>query len=300
MSLVLPGDDFFNAIAGAVDSQTKNRKKNLKRKERTDKRKADAPDEPPAKKAKTKSNIITTSQEQLKELETIFHSTSIYNSALDIAGVFTAIDNSPNYYYFYPLVLGPLRDKAGNAIKRTKEKGKPFKKAKEYIPAAGNPTLIFTTLNRVFTKLFPDKDPNLIRKWDVYRWNMEYYGPKLAGHAPDSKTYLAMLGNSRPLGGTGPSRSVHLVRDIHVSRFDRAIHVEEFFKGRKSKNLHAAVPETATVAPVSVLKEIETRLKDQKQSEAEAEMVVKKSVSTEDFATKAESDSEGEYSSESE
>ncbi len=301
MSVMQHGDDFFNAVACAIQSQTKNRDKNQKRKNRAEKRKIehDETEEPPTKKPKTKSNIIVTTPEQRKQLETIFHSTSIYNSAINLAGVFTSIDNSANYFYFYPLVLGPTRDSNGNVVKRTREKGKPFVKAQDYIPAAGNAAIIFTTLNKCFTKLFPDKDPTLIRKWDIYRWNIEYYGPKTAGHAPASQTYLAQLGNSRPFGGTSASRTVHLIRDIKVGRFKCAIHVNDFFEGRKKKDLHCVVPEDASVATVDILHKIEESIKEQKKAEAEAESDITKLTKTAGFAEKVDYDSESDYDSDS-
>lgn len=305
MSVMQPDDDFFCAINSAVESQASNRKKNLKRKRNAEKKKSsteESDEQPAAKKTKTKSNIITTNADQRKQLATIFHSCVIYNSLFGIKGVYTSVDAATNLFYFYPLVLGPPRDANGNVVKRTKEKGKPIEKAKDYIPAAANPAIIFTMLNKAFSKLFPKLDQNLIRKWDIYRWNIEYYGPKTAALAPSSQTYIASLGNSRPFGGTSALRSVHLVRDTGVSKFERAITITEYFKDLKDKHPVCPVPEDAKTASIDVLYNIKTRTEEQKKSEAEADAEVEKLVTTPEFSNKADfgSDSESDYASESE
>lgn len=302
MSLMSEGDDFFKTLSSAVTSQAKNREKNRKRKERAEHRKSvqDPADEPDSKKAKTKpkGNIIVTTPEQRKELEQFFHSTAIYNGALKIAGVFTSSDGAINYFYFYPLVLGPNRDAEGNVKKRKKPvKGTPIKKAEDYIPAAGNPTVIFTILTMAFAKLFPDKEGS-IRKWDIWRLNTEYYGPKVAGQAMTPKAYLATLGESKPFGGARTLKSVHLVEDIRVSRFTRAIHVKDYFEELKKFDLHGPIPGTARTLAVDILKQIRANTVNEKEAEAKAEKEVEKAVGDKSFASNAAAQDESDYESE--
>ena len=300
MSLMSESDDFFRTLSSAVESQAKNREKNRRRKERAEHRKTiqDPADEPDTKKTKTKSksNIIVTTPEQRKLLEEHFHSSTCYNGALRIYGVTTSCDNSFNYFYFYPLVLGPNKDSDGNVKKRAKPvKGKPFKKATDYIPGAGNPTAIFTNLSIFFAQHFPDKDASVIRKWDIWRYNIEYYGPKVASQAANPKAYLALLGESKPFGGARTLKSVHLVEDIRVSRFLRAIHVEDFFKERGRFDLHGPIATNGRTLSIDILHKIRENTSTEKENEAKADGEVQKAVKKTDFADKVQQESD--YSS---
>lgn len=300
MSLMSEADDFFKTLSSAVVSQTKNREKNRKRKERAEHRKTvqEPGDEPDAKKAKTKakSNVIVTSPEQRKLLEQHFHSSTCYNGALKIYGVTTSCDNSLNYFYFYPLVLGPNRDANGEVKKRAKPvKGKPFKKATDYIPGAGNPTFIFTNLTIAFARIFPDKDASLIRKWDIWRFNIEYYGPKVAGQALAPKAYLGLLGESKPFGGARTFKSVHLVEDIRVSRFQRAIAVQDFFKERGRFDLAGPLPTDGRTLNIEILQKIRENTMIEKENETKADAEIQTEITKPEFASKAQRESD--YSS---
>ena len=111
-----------------------------------------------------------------------------------------------------------------------------------------------------------------------------------------------MLGESKTFGGARNTKGVHLVEDIRVSRNMRAISVEDYFKQRKTFNLHASIPETAKVAPKDTLDKIRKQSKKDDDADAAASKEVAQTTSTTDFkeeATAEVSDYEtDEYSSE--
>lgn len=302
MSIVYDDEDFFKPLSAAVISQKKNREKNRKRKERAEQRKAE--DEPEAKRKKTKlkSNTIVTSPDQRKRVEQFFHSSACYNGALNVYGVYCGLDNSTNVYYFYPVVMGPNRDSDGNVIKRKKQiKGEPFAKAQDYIPGAGNPIYIFTGLQMLFAELFPDKDATSYRKWDIYRFNNEYYGTKVASQAPTPKAYRAMLAESKSYGGARTWKSVHLVEDQKVSRNERSIYVTDFFIERKRYDLFGPLPTNGKVLSVDILRKIRENALKEKENDEAADAKVKKEVSSTSFSEKAQDEDDytsDEYTSE--
>ncbi len=292
------------AIAAAIESQKKNRDKSQRRKERAEKRKIEtaehATDEqPPAKVQKT--NIIPLTPEHRKFIGEFFNCVPFYCSATKSMGVFSGFELIPSLFYMYPCLLGPTLDADGNTIKNkraaTKDKEEVVKPS-DYVLACANPVNIFTGLKECFRILFPEKDEKHFKKWQAFRLNNEYYTSKVSGQAVDFKTYIAELGETKPLGGARPVRTVHIIEDIDVSRHLRAIPLKEHFKGQK---LPVGIPQNAHIYDVALLRQIREASIAIKEAEKTADAKAAKLVSGKSFAECIEnapdSDSE-DYSSE--
>lgn len=302
-------DGINGAILAAIGSQHKNRAKSQRRKERAEKRKIEIEqhqdlEQPPTKRAKKNNgNVIRLTPEHKKFLGQFFHCVPIYNSATNSVGVMTGFDLTPCMYYVYPCLLGETLDRDGVPIKKKRGVKEEVIKATDYVLACANPVNIFTGLRRAFEILFPDTDPNRVRKWEAWRLNNEYYTSKVSGQSVDFKTFVAELGESKVFGGAKPHKVVHVIEDIGVSRQLRAIHLADHFAKVPFHTGHQTpVPSTAQVNSVSLLQKIRDTTADIKAQEKLADEAATKLVTSKSFSEKINeqdlSESEDDYSSE--
>lgn len=294
------------AILAAIESQHKNRAKGRRRNERTKKRKADIEQsnegQPELKKQKkNNSGILRLTPEHRKFLGEFFHCTPFYNAATNSVGVFTGFDLTPCLYYTYPCLLGETTGADGNPIKK-KRGSKEVHKATDYVLACANPVNIFTGLREAFKILFPDIDEAKFRKWEAFRLNNEYYSSKVSGQAVDFKTYIAELGESKVMGGAKPHKVVHVIEDIGVSRYLRAINLEDHFSQVPfHTGVQTPIPKHAHINSVSLLHKIRDTTVAIKEAEREADERATELVKSKSFSEKMNardvSDSDDDYSS---
>lgn len=235
--------------------KSEERKKNQKRKQSE----AEKEDQPPSKKAK-KTNSIPLSDGDLEAIRTFFWTAVDYNPLVDKVGLRSGLSNEVMYFGAYPILLAPAQRVAGNLV------------ATEYVLGVSKPQYVLGGLRKIFEKRYPDKNAVEFTLWDVYKWNRAYYGVRVEKVSYNSDIYEYQCVETKPFGGPKDQPTVHWSEETKLSRWKKAIKIEEYFKDKNPNRMHnPRIPDTAKPWPSDYLARIAARVEELKKSMAKAE-----------------------------
>lgn len=171
----------------------------------------------PATKKKVRGRAISFDPEHLTPLSKNLGCTRFFCPLTGKTALFSALSTEPMYYYAYPVVL-----------QAPEAKGRLPPNAKT-LCGVSKPELVFSVLHKTFADIFPELEAQRIADWDVFRWNVAYYGQgimKRAAAWKDLKTKLVQL---RPYGGDKLATFVNVFTESGTNKSDKAKDLVEIF-----------------------------------------------------------------------
>lgn len=174
-------------------------------------------DEPSAKRqvtGKAKGRTLPFKEAQLKVIVALLGCTSFVDPLTGKAGLYSALTQEPSYFYTFPLLLqAPQKKKNLN--------GKDHKT----LSGAPRPELIFTVINKSFSIVYPEKEAQMVVDWELYKWNVAYYGSGIAKRAPQWSELKEKVEVLRSLGGDKNPVQVNVFTEVGSSKSGYAIDI---------------------------------------------------------------------------
>jgi hypothetical protein len=155
-----------------------------------------------------------------KDNPVLHHVFSMYPVACSCRmGLFSDLTGESFFFNIYPLILS-----------EPTFGGKKVIPPQEYYFGAGRASHIFTGLRKAFTLLYPQENGGDISRWDVYKWNLRYYGKKISRSAESEKNLLARLSKMKQFGGTDNLLSLNEIEECQIKRYALSLPVRTFYE----------------------------------------------------------------------
>lgn len=203
-----------------IDKQALRAAEHIK-KSRSKKRALPSNSKDPAAKKKTVRSSRMLPHEEETDLPVIgkcLGCTTFYCPLTGMSGLYSALTMEPSYFYTYPIVL-----------EAPEAKGKFKTQTPRTLSGVTKPELVFTVLHTAFAEIYPKLDPQRIADWEVYRWNVTYYGQGIVARAPTWTELQDKLLEHRPLGGSRLPTHVNVLNEVGTSKAQKAINMSGVF-----------------------------------------------------------------------
>ena len=170
-----------------------------------------------ATKKKSRGRQLAFEPKHLEKLTQNLGCTRFFCPLTGNTALFSALTQEAMFFMTYPVML-----------EAPEAKGKRRSSSKT-ICGVSKPELVFTVLRQCFSEIFPDADPQRIADWDVYRWNVAYYGQGIMQRAPSWNELKEKIQQLRTLGGDKLPPHVNIFTEVQTAKASKAMDVCELF-----------------------------------------------------------------------
>lgn len=221
-------------------------------------------------KKKSRGRALAFEPKHLEVLAKKLGCTRVYCPLTGYTGLHSTLTQEDMFFMSYPVML-----------EAPEAKGKRRTSSKT-ISGVSKPELVFTTLRQCFAEIFPDVDPQRIADWEVYRWNVAFYGQGIMQRAPSWNELKEKIQQLRTMGGDKLPTHVNIFNEVLTAKASKAMDISEVFRDdpkvvcmsrEKLKEFREKASELAASGVLLTIdeKELEDRLQDQEEDSGSEE-----------------------------
>lgn len=132
-------------------------------------------------------------------------------------GLYSPLTQEPSFFYSYPVLLS------------APEKKKQLARDQKTLCGVTRPDLVFSVLHRTFAVVYPGVEAQRIVDWELYKWNLAYYGAGIAKRAPQWIDLVEKNSVLRSLGGDKNPVQTSTYTEAGTSKAAYAIDMKTIF-----------------------------------------------------------------------
>lgn len=176
--------------------------------------------QPPAKKHKKDRTVANTATE-IELVQQKLGSYLVHDPVLKVHYLVNTFSGQPLPYHAFPLIL---------------EQTEPKKLPKKYTLGAAKISHVFAAIKEAFKELNPDSPEEMVKNWQVWIWNCNYYGVSESKKLVDCAAIARERLCTQPFGGPQKQPCQFAIsKEKEYNRFEYAVALEDWpgMKGRK-------------------------------------------------------------------
>lgn len=249
-------------VARAVSKQLKKESVSKKKSKRASL--PEGAETPASKKKKVSARTIAYDQKtQLAVLRKNMGCFEIFCPVSGYSGLYSSLTQEPMFGIAFPLLLdAPLN------------KGKLQFGSHATICGTSRPELIFSVINRSFAELFPEEEAQRIADWEVFKWNLAYYGAGIKNRAPQWKDVASKLEQLRSFGGDKNPTHVNVIGELGTAKSDFALDLKTLFAKRGVNERPGNVPLHAAPMGRESFTELKLKIEERRVEEENVGLLV--------------------------